>query len=181
MSQFARQVTAVLFGGALGAVCRVEAGRAVMSVVGGVFPLAYFASTCWVRFCWGCSWARPRGRSTAIPRQRPFWPPDFSAGFTTFSSFALDTVTLWGAGHAAFAVLNVGLNAALCIVLAGPRLDDCPRPGGRTRRENLERVPSALRRRHAVLRRERGRGAPRGHAQRSPCRRGEVHPGGVGR
>ena len=53
------------------------------------------------------------------PTATAFLATGFFGGFTTFSSFALDTVMLWSADHAVFAVLNVGLNAALCMGLAG--------------------------------------------------------------
>lgn len=119
MSQFARQVTAVLCGGALGAVCRVEAGRAVMGVVGGVFPLGILCVNMLGSFLLGLLLGAASRTKYGYPTATAFLATGFFGGFTTFSSFALDTVTLWGAGHAGFAVLNVGLNAALCIVLAG--------------------------------------------------------------
>ena len=119
MSQFARQVTAVLCGGALGAVCRVEAGRAVMGVVGGVFALGILCVNMLGSFLLGLLLGAASRTKYGYPTATAFLATGFFGGFTTFSSFALDTVTLWGAGHAVFAVLNVGLNAALCIVLAG--------------------------------------------------------------
>jgi CrcB protein len=55
----------------------------------------------------------------AAPWLNAFLGTGFLGGFTTFSSFALDTVKLWQGGHMNFALLNIGLNAALCVALAG--------------------------------------------------------------
>ena len=119
MTQFAKQVVAVLCGGALGAVCRVEAGRAVMSLVGGTFPLGILCVNMLGSFLLGLLLGAASRVKHGYPTATAFLATGFFGGFTTFSSFALDTVMLWGAAHAVFAVLNVGLNAALCMGLAG--------------------------------------------------------------
>ena len=119
MSQFARQMTAVLCGGALGAVCRVETGRAVMNVVGGVFPLGILCVNMLGSFLLGLLMGAASRTKHGYPTATAFLATGFFGGFTTFSSFALDTVNLWGNGHVVFSLLNVGLNAALCMGLAG--------------------------------------------------------------
>ncbi len=119
MTQFAKQVVAVLCGGALGAVCRVEAGRAVMSLVGGTFPLGILCVNMLGSFLLGLLMGTASRVKHGYPTATAFLATGFFGGFTTFSSFALDTVMLWSADHAVFAVLNVGLNAALCMGLAG--------------------------------------------------------------
>jgi CrcB protein len=43
----------------------------------------------------------------------------FLGGFTTFSSFALDTVRLWQEGQFFFAAGNILLNTIGCMLLAG--------------------------------------------------------------
>lgn len=119
MTQFAKQVVAVLCGGALGAVCRVEAGRAVMSLVGGTSPLGILCVNMLGSFLLGLLMGTASRVKHGYPTATAFLATGFFGGFTTFSSFALDTVMLWSADHAVFAVLNVGLNAALCMGLAG--------------------------------------------------------------
>ena len=119
MTQFAKQVVAVLCGGALGAVCRVEAGRDVMSLVGGTFPLGILCVNMLGSFLLGLLMGTASRVKHGYPTATAFLATGFFGGFTTFSSFALDTVMLWSADHAVFAVLNVGLNAALCMGLAG--------------------------------------------------------------
>lgn len=39
----------------------------------------------------------------------------FCGGFSTFSTFSLDTVLLFRTGHAAYAVFNIAVSAVLCI------------------------------------------------------------------
>ena len=119
MSPFAKQVLAVLCGGALGAVCRVEVGRAVMNAVGGAFPLGILCVNMTGSFLLGLLMGVASRVKHGYPTATAFLATGFFGGFTTFSSFALDTVVLWGAGHAAYALLNVGLNTAFCMSLAG--------------------------------------------------------------
>lgn len=119
MTPFVKQVLAVLCGGALGAVCRVEAGRAIMDVVGGVFPLGILCVNMIGSFLLGLLMGTASRVKHAYPTAIAFMATGFFGGFTTFSSFALDTVQLWQTEHALFSLLNVGLNAALCMGLAG--------------------------------------------------------------
>ena len=119
MTQFAKEVTAVLCGGALGSVCRVEAGRAVMHVAGGAFPFGILGVNMAGSLLLGLFMGALSRAANAHPVLAAFLATGFFGGFTTFSSFALDTMTLWGADRGLSALLNVGLNTALCVALAG--------------------------------------------------------------
>ncbi len=119
MTQFVKQVAAVCVGGALGAVCRVELSRLVMTGMGVIFPLGILCVNMTGSFLLGLLLGVASRVKHGYPTTVAFLSTGFFGGFTTFSSFALDTALLWGADHAMFAVLNVGLNAALCIGLAG--------------------------------------------------------------
>lgn len=119
MTQFAKQVVAVLFGGALGAVCRVKISWTVMNVSGVLFPLGILCVNMVGSFLLGLLMGTASRVKHGYPTATAFLATGFFGGFTTFSSFALDTVTLWGTEHAFFALLNVGLNTALCVILAG--------------------------------------------------------------
>ena len=125
----------VMLGGALGALCRVKADAAVSTAMGGHFPLGILCVNMAGSLLMGLlmgGLARleggvpaPEGEDVRSAAEESaawlgaFFGTGFLGGFTTFSSFALDTVRLWQEGHAAFSLLNIGLNAALCIGLAG--------------------------------------------------------------
>ena len=125
----------VMLGGALGALCRVKADAAVSTAMGGHFPLGILCVNMAGSLLMGLlmgGLARledgvpaPEGEDVRSAAEESaawlgaFFGTGFLGGFTTFSSFALDTVRLWQEGHAAFSQLNIGLNAALCIGLAG--------------------------------------------------------------
>ena len=119
MMQFAKQVAAVLVGGALGAVCRVKISWTVMNVSGALFPVGILCVNMIGSFLLGLLMGTASRVKHGYPTATAFLATGFFGGFTTFSSFALDTVSLWGADHALFALLNVGLNTALCVGLAG--------------------------------------------------------------
>ena len=125
----------VMLGGALGALCRVKADAAISTAMGGHFPLGILCVNMAGSLLMGLlmgGLARledgvpvPEGEDVRSAAEESaawlgaFFGTGFLGGFTTFSSFALDTVRLWQEGHAAFSLLNIGLNAALCIGLAG--------------------------------------------------------------
>ncbi|WP_446424468.1 CrcB family protein [Mailhella sp.] len=125
----------VMLGGALGALCRVKADAAVSAAMGGHFPLGILCVNMAGSLLMGLlmgglsrledSVPAPAGETARSAAEESaawlgaFFGTGFLGGFTTFSSFALDTVRLWQEGHAAFSLLNIGLNAALCIGLAG--------------------------------------------------------------
>lgn len=119
MTQFAKQVVAVLVGGALGAVCRVKISWTVMKISGALFPVGILCVNMTGSFLLGLLLGTASRVKHGYPTATAFLATGFFGGFTTFSSFALDTVTLWGTDHAFLALLNVGLNTALCVALAG--------------------------------------------------------------
>lgn len=107
----------VMLGGALGAVCRVLSDQAVAAAMGGHFPLGILCINMAGSFAMGLLSGVLSGRVGGKLAQA-FLGTGFLGGFTTFSSFALDTVRLWEGGHQAFSLLNIGLNAVLCVGLA---------------------------------------------------------------
>ena len=57
----------------------------------------------------------PDGRLLVAPEVRAFWMVGFCGGYTTFSSFSLQTLTLAQAGDWPRAGLNVALSLLLCL------------------------------------------------------------------
>ena len=119
MKPLFRQVLAVLVGGALGAVCRVEIGGLVTAAAGAVLPVGILCVNMAGSFLLGLLTGVASRSRSGYPTATAFFATGFFGGFTTFSSFALDTVLLYGTGHVLFALLNVGLSGVCCISLAG--------------------------------------------------------------
>ncbi|HVG89726.1 MAG TPA: CrcB family protein, partial [Gaiellales bacterium] len=57
----------------------------------------------------------PHGRLLVAPELRLFWMVGICGGYTTFSSFSLQTLTLAQVGDWARAGLNAGLSLVLCL------------------------------------------------------------------
>lgn len=109
------QVLAVGLGGALGAMARYGVGMAAYRVFGGGgFPLPILTVNVVGSFLMGVFvvWAGQRG----LTHLQPFVMTGLLGGFTTFSAFSLETVTLWERGDTGQAVLYVVLSVGLSIL-----------------------------------------------------------------
>ena len=92
MKPLFRQVLAVLVGGALGAVCRVEIGGLVTAAAGAVLPVGILCVNMAGSFLLGLLTGVASRSRSGYPTATAFFATGFFGGFTTFSSFALDTV-----------------------------------------------------------------------------------------
>ncbi len=107
------EVILVGIGGGLGAMARYLLARWVQTLAGPAFPLGTLAVN-----LLGClvigvlsQWADARNAFT--PQSRAFFFAGILGGFTTFSSFANETMTLGRADQHLLAVLNVALHIGL--------------------------------------------------------------------
>lgn len=91
--------------------------------VGTAFPWGTIAANILGSFLIGLvgGLAEPGGpRSLALsPETRQFLMIGVLGGFTTFSSFSLQTVILMRDGHHAAALANVGISVLVCLAAAG--------------------------------------------------------------
>lgn len=105
-------ILAVGFGGALGAVCRYLLGQ-VIPKLGNGFPLATFAVNLLGCFAIGLV-VGIAGRNTDIdPRLILFLQTGICGGFTTFSTFSLESLTLIEEGRLAIGILYIVLSVLL--------------------------------------------------------------------
>ena len=111
---------AVALGGALGALTRYGAGRLVTHLFNPSFPWATWSVN--LLGCLLIGMTVPLfGRLSGFEEARFFLVVGFLGSFTTFSTYCLDTVALWGNDHGLFALLNVAgsVVCGLLLVAAG--------------------------------------------------------------
>ena len=103
----------VFAGGGLGAMARHGVNRAGLALLGPGFPWWTLAVNVLGSFLIGLL-AGLSGAMEAGPNARLFLVTGFLGGFTTFSAFSLDALTLWQRG----ALLQAGLYVAASVILS---------------------------------------------------------------
>jgi CrcB protein len=104
---------AVGFGGALGAMARYGVGIGAVRAFGHGFPVGVLSVNIVGSFLMGVFFVLAAQRG--LTAWSPFVMTDFLGGFTTFSAFSLEAVTLYERGAVAQAGLYVALSVALSI------------------------------------------------------------------
>lgn len=108
----------VSLGGAIGSAARFWISGLVAQRYGQTFPLGTLAVNVTGSFVIGAFAALtdPDGRLLASPSLREFFMIGICGGYTTFSSFSLQTLTLAQEGEWLRAVLNSVASFALCLL-----------------------------------------------------------------
>ncbi len=112
----------VALGGAIGASARYLTGRATVQLFGHGFPWGTFLVNVAGSFLMGVLVVSLAHLSAN--RFAPLLMTGILGGFTTFSAFSLDAVTLWERGQATLAAVYVGASVILSIagIFAGMTL-----------------------------------------------------------
>lgn len=106
----------VAFGSALGGMARYWLVLATFPRLGPVFPWATVAINILGSFVIGLFGALTMEGRWAVPAEiRAFVMVGLCGGFTTFSSFSLQTLELMQKGRADLALANIGLSVLLCL------------------------------------------------------------------
>lgn len=109
---------AVAAGGAIGSLARFWLAEAFVALGMVYFPWATLVANVSGSFLIGviAALTGPDGRLLVSPELRLFWMVGICGGYTTFSSFSLQTLTLAQGGEWGRAVLNVVLSLVLCLI-----------------------------------------------------------------
>ena len=104
-------------GGALGSLLRAWVAMAVARLTGPAFPWGTILINVTGSFIIGfvAALTATDGRTQGLAELRTFLMVGFCGGFTTFSSFSLQTLDLARDGRAGQALGNIGLSVVLCL------------------------------------------------------------------
>jgi len=107
----------IAFGSALGGVARYACSGLVAERIGEVFPWGTLVVNVVGSFVIGFfnTLTGPDGRLIAGTTARQFVMVGICGGYTTFSSFSLQTLSLMRDGDIARAVLNINASVVLCL------------------------------------------------------------------
>lgn len=109
----------VFLGGGVGSVARYAVTTLVGARLGAAFPFGTLAVNAVGSLLMGLIMGLALGAHTSLPEPvRLLLAVGFLGGFTTFSSFSMETVTLLNGGEHLAALANVAINCAVGIALA---------------------------------------------------------------
>lgn len=108
-------IAAIAAGGAIGAVLRYWMARWVQSGLGTGFPVGTLAVNVLGSLVMGFAAIWLLERSSLPPEARLFLLTGVLGGFTTFSAFSLETLTLVEERHLGQAIAYVGMSVVGCI------------------------------------------------------------------
>ena len=113
-----RAYLAIAIGGTLGCWARYAMTNLVQAIYGREFPFATLSINVLGSFLMGFLFIETLERLTISPQLRIGVLTGFIGGFTTFSTFAMETLLLAEQGEAAKSVLYVALSIALGLFAA---------------------------------------------------------------
>lgn len=111
----------VFLGGGLGSLIRYILGRWVATLHTHHFPLGTLTANILACFALGLMVGLADTRQLLSPAAKIFWTIGFCGGFSTFSTFSAETLSLVQSGFTGSGLLYVGLSLTLCLTatLAG--------------------------------------------------------------
>lgn len=108
-------ILAIAAGGAIGSVLRHLAGKGAVILLGAAFPYGTLTVNVVGSFVMGMLVAGFAHLGNPSQEMRAFLTVGLLGGFTTFSSFSLDVVSLYERGEVGAAVLYVALSLILSL------------------------------------------------------------------
>ncbi len=114
-----RQLLAIAAGGAVGALLRYWVSTGTHAVLGRGFPYGTFTVNVLGSLMMGFLYVWLLDRIVTGPVVRAFLLIGLLGGFTTFSTFSIESLNLIEAGQLLKALVNVLLSMTVCITAAG--------------------------------------------------------------
>jgi len=105
----------VFLGGGLGSVIRFSLGKWVNSLHNQPFPFGTFAVNILACLTLGVIIGLADHRQLFSPNARLFWTVGFCGGFSTFSTFSHETLTVLQGGFSITAISYVMLSLLICV------------------------------------------------------------------
>lgn len=112
-------IISVLCGGAAGSLCRYEIQAQALNWYQGIFPFSLLGINIAGSFLMGLLLGILRRSGVKALWVSLALGVGFLGGFTTFSTFALDTFKLFASDQPLLAIMNLVLSPVLCISAAG--------------------------------------------------------------
>jgi CrcB protein len=114
-----RQLLAIAAGGGVGALLRFWVSTGTHAILGRGFPYGTFAVNVLGSLLMGFLYVWLLDRVVTGPVVRAFLLIGLLGGFTTFSTFSIESLNLIEAGQILKALVNVLLSVTVCITAAG--------------------------------------------------------------
>ena len=109
------QLLLIFIGGGLGSLCRYFLSRALQSSFVTTLPLGTLASNVLASFVVGLFFGYEAFRSPGNPAWRLLIVVGFCGGFSTFSTFSNETLTLLKTGQYGWGLTNILISVILCL------------------------------------------------------------------
>ena len=107
-------IIAVFIGSGIGGVMRYLLGKVIQTYYSGIFPLATLLINILACLLLGVVIGYMDSRQMLSSRMQLFWATGICGGFSTFSTFSSENLTLYREGQYGLLLTYVGLSVLLC-------------------------------------------------------------------